>query len=234
MLSKKIDSYIALSKYVKRAYTQFGFSPEKIKVIPNFADNNFLNKLDVQKVEHSFVILYVGRLSDEKGVDILLKAFSKLSQKEKHAKLVLVGAGPATKRYMHLVDHLNITEKTRFLGKLSNNDVWKVYATADVMVHPAIWPEPFGRTLLEAMSCNIPLIVSSAGAPPEIIENAGVVFESGNIDDLLEKIQTVMKNSHQLNQMKSSCSIVLGKYALDKILYEILALYTDLVNTYAE
>jgi len=230
-LSVQADYYIALSNFVKRIYMQFGFSQGKVIIIPNFADSKLFHaNMKKRSSAKSSIILYVGRLSEEKGVSTLLRAFSKVCQTRKNLLLFLVGNGPEMERYLELTKLLKIENKVTFFGHLNNNELHKVYSIADFMVHPGKWPEPFGRTLLEAMSFNVPLIVSNTGTPPEIVENAGLVFESGNVSDLVEKIILLLDNSELLKKMESNCSKVLRKYALSGVLDKIIGLYDRILK----
>jgi glycosyltransferase involved in cell wall biosynthesis len=230
-LSKRLDYYIALSVFVKRIYVNFGFNQKRIIVIPNFADKTIVRPNKERHIQkRPFTFLYVGRLSSGKGVETLLRAFSDLSKVRKDLQLFIVGTGSEMKKCTELTELLRISDKVIFFGYKKNDDLYKVYSLADVMVHPAIWPEPFGRTLLEALSFEVPLIVSSAGAPPEIVGNAGLIFESGNVIDLREKMQLVMDNDEGLNDLRSNCLRVVENYVLDCVLKRIIELYQKIVK----
>lgn len=230
-LSKRLDCYIALSKFVKRIYVNFGFDSTKISVIPNFADLTIAHpNRGNYTIKKFFTLLYVGRISPGKGVKTLLAAFSQLGSKQKTSQLLIVGHGPELKECQELAVSLKINDKVTFYGHMDNEDLCKVYLMADVMVQPAVWPEPFGRTLLEAMSFDVPLIVSSAGALPEVAEGAGLSFKCGDSSDLKQKIELVINNGTVLAGLKSQCSEVLKKYEAQSILKKITALYHKYVN----
>lgn len=230
-LMKRADRYIALSQVVKDIYVARGYNADRIVVIPNFSEEqivpsvfNHVDKLCI------FNILYVGKLHQGKGVDILVQAFSKLAEGSPHIQLTIVGDGPEGKALKRLVGELEIDDQVVFAGEVPHEDIWQYYRMADVFVHPAIWAEPFGRTILEAMQFHLPLIVSNTGAPPEIVGDAGLVFEKGNVDDLAQKLELVYSDEKLRHKLSSNCSKVLQNYRRDKIIDEIIALYQQVLS----
>ena len=130
----------------------------------------------------------------------------------------------------NLVRNLGINESVTFTGRLDRTDLRTYYSIADVFVHPAIWQEPFGRTLLEAMSFGIPLIVSNVGAPPQIVENAGLIFKSGDVEDLKRKIELIIDNDKLRKKMIVNCAVTIKKYEPDNIVGKIVELYKTVVG----
>ena len=231
-LMKSADKYIALSQTVKDLHTVYGYREDRIDVIPNFVEEQIHISTSMLTDQHDkFNILYVGRLKREKGVDILIQAFYEMAKRNSRVGLTIVGDGPEKKALKKLVTELNIDKKVLFAGEVSHQDIWQYYQTADVFVHPANWAEPFGRTILEAMQFRLPLIVSNAGAPPEIIGDAGLVFEKGNIDELVLKLQLVFKDEKLRHRLSSNCFGVLQTYKRDRIIDRIVAVYQEALES---
>lgn len=227
-LSKKLDAYIAPSKAIKHVYTCIGYPSDKIEVAPySVHTTSIINKDGCPK---SFDILYVGKLDVHKGVDILIQAFSSVTMYHKNTRLIIVGDGPEFESYVKLVSNLGISSKVYFTGKVNTSQIWKYYSIADVFVHPAIWIEPFGRTILEALSFQLPIIVSNIGAPAEIIKEAGLVFESGNINDLVQKLKLVIENTSLRKRLTSNCSKVLEEYRTKDLLDRIVRVYARITK----
>ena len=227
-LSKKIDAYIAPSTAVKYVYTCQGYAADRIEVVPYFVPKiSIVNKCSDPKI---FNILYVGKLDVHKGVDILIQAFSYVAKCHKSTNLIIVGDGPEFERYKKLVSNLGICSKVYFAGKVSISQTWKYYSIADVFVHPAIWFEPFGRTILEALSFQLPLIVSNVGAPPEIIKEAGLVFEKGDVNDLVRKLKLIIENDALRKRLISNSSTVLEDYRAEKLLGKIVGIYEKVLE----
>src|SRR5207249_7906110 len=130
-LAKKVDRYIAVSDYVKQEYIRQGFNENKISVVPNSLDlNHFASRT---KISHEgFNILYVGRMSEEKGVNVLIRAFA-IASKTTHKKirLILVGDGPEISQYRDLVKEIGIEDKVTFTGHQGQNTIQYYYSIAD-------------------------------------------------------------------------------------------------------
>lgn len=225
-LSKKLDRYIAPSKVVKQMYVRQRYRADKIEVVPYFIPK--MPTINKNNERQAFNILYVGALDVHKGVDILIQAFSYVARYHKDVNLIIVGNGPEFERYIKLVSDLGIYDRVYFAGKVS--EPWKYYQLSDVFVHPAIWFEPFGRTILEALSFQLPVIASNMGAPPEIIKDAGLVFEKGDVNDLVRKLNLVIENDEMRERMKSRCSVVLEEYSPEKLLSKTIRVYEKVLG----
>jgi len=227
-LSKKIDAYIAPSRAVKHVYICQGYSADRIEVVPYFVPK--IPAIVRHTKPKTFNILYVGKLDVHKGVDILIQAFSYVAKSHKSTNLTIVGDGPEFERYKELVSNMGLCSRVCFAGKVSMSKVWKYYSEADVFVHPAIWFEPFGRTTLEALSFQLPTIVSNVGAPPEIIREAGLVFEKGNVNDLVQKLKLVIEDDTLRRRLISNSSRVLEDYRAEKLLGKIVGIYEKVLE----
>ncbi|GBF33922.1 glycosyltransferase [Desulfocucumis palustris] len=232
-LMKKIDGYIAISNSVKTIYSQHGYNSEIIQIIPNFMEDNIkpincgiklLEKHEYQS-EKNFKILFVGGLSEHKGVDVLIRAFALFIKERPNSELIIVGNGPQKTMLMELSSNLGITKNVIFPGGVKHKDIWSFYQASDIFVHPGVWPEPFGRTILEAMTYGLPCIVSDLGAPPDIVENAGLVFPAGNVKSLFKCLIELHDNEDTRNEMASNIKLILNKYKSEKVLKNILQFY---------
>ena len=136
------------------------------------------------------VIGYAGRFVEEKGVDILLAAAASL---DGDWRVDLIGSGPAQARLIDLARSLGITDRVRFLPWVSSAQIADVYRSFDVLVLPSRskpnWIEQFGRVLVEAMACGVPVVGSTCGEIPNVIGDAGLIFPEGDADALREHLQ---------------------------------------------
>lgn len=121
-----------------------------------------------------FCYMYSGRLSQEKNVELLLEAFARVAARSPDARLVLAGDGPARDELQARFDHPHIL----FTGWLSSDDVASACANADAFVFPST-TDTFGNSVLEALACGLPAIVTTQGGPQEIIarRNSGLIVE---------------------------------------------------------
>lgn len=223
------DFLITLSSAQKKIYQDFGFPEEKIRVIPNFIDPSFLERKPATFNTRDRIILYVGRLSSEKGVDTLIRAFALAKPRDKDLKLIIVGTGPAADELQGLAAELGVDERIKFSGKLHYAEIRKTYEKASVFVHPGLWPEPFGRTMLEAMASGIPVIASKTGSAPELLEGCGLLFEPGDVEQLASQIGLVLEESElALNLSKDARAKAESEYGEDKVLNKMVDLYHEI------
>lgn len=205
-LANSIDLFLTSTKTVISVYQKAGFNREKFLIIPNFIDilalqNKKTGKRALDTPGDHFQILYVGALSIIKGVDILIKAFSALKNKEK-CRLCVVGDGPEKSCLKNLVEQLGISELVSFYPWTERENLLDFYAHSDLFVHPARFPEPYGLTVLEAMAFGLPVIVSSDTGSADVLGTAGLIFKKGDVGDLKEKI-SVLINSPELQKRLS-------------------------------
>lgn len=130
-------------------------------------------------------IAYAGRLVPEKGVDLLLEALSGL---EGPWRATIQGNGPEEARLHALVEHYNLTARVTFCPPVPSVDMPAFYRDLDVLVLPSRtqenWTEQFGRVLVEAMACSVPVAGSAAGEIPHVIGDAGLIFPENDIEVL--------------------------------------------------
>jgi len=230
-LARRADRYIALSQVVKELYVAQGYPASRMDVIPSYVERQAASFTARVADERSPLnILYVGALFEIKGVDVLIRAFSRLAEHDTHVHLTIVGDGPEAEPLKELVLELGVGERVSFIGWVPHEMVGQYYASADIFVHPGIWAEPFGRTILEAMQSRLPVVVSDVGAPPEVAGDAGLVFERGNVDDLAQKLETVCRDRELRQRLSSNCPEVLQAYDQDKVLGRIVELYHRVVS----
>ncbi|HNT34631.1 MAG TPA: glycosyltransferase, partial [bacterium] len=145
-----------------------------------------LKRFQVQR-ESVPLIGFIGRLVPEKGLETLFRAFSEVSSE---ARLVMIGAGRMQKELEGLSRVLGIQDSVLFADAVSRNDMPHWLAALDVLVLPSLsrpnWKEQFGRILVEAMACGVPVIGADSGEIPQVIGDGGVVFAQGDVLALSE------------------------------------------------
>ena len=192
-LLKHSDGIIAISRWVKHTIQKnVSISDEKIKVIYNGIICSEDNNEYTGRLHRPVEIIYVGRLIEKKGVQVLLNAAAKLNPKQEY-RIHIVGDGDYRKKLEEQVKELGIQQMVTFWGTQRN--ISERLGNADIFVHPAIWEEGFGISIIEAMSCGKICIASRKGAIPEIIDDGvnGFLVESNKEDELSKKIMEVSK-----------------------------------------
>lgn len=206
---RKTDKIFAISYSVKKSLIDYlKAKPEKIEVIYNGVDvDRFRYSNGINRDLHRNIkLIYVGRLIQEKGVQLTLKALSKVSI-DLPWSFDIVGDGEYRPLLEKLVNELGISNKVSFMG--TRSDIPELYEKADVFIHMPIWEEGFGIALVEAMSAGMVCISAASGAIPEIIDDKenGFLVEKENIDQLAITITNVCniflsdKNSCEFNMI---------------------------------
>ena len=162
---KLIDRFIALSRASRAVYRENGFESAAIDVVPNMLDPSF-EVPDVAGDADTYQLLYVGSLIKEKGVTYLVRAMAELPD---DVRLRIVGSGNRRSALEALTRKLDLSSRVEFAGHVPYGDLRRFYATADCFVHPGVWPEPFGRTILEAMQAALPVVTTDVGGPSEVV-----------------------------------------------------------------
>lgn len=167
-------------------------------------------------------LLYVGRLTPEKGVDVLLRAVAGLKVP---VSLDIVGAGPEMSALEALANRMGIARDVTFHGWLSQDKLPAFYNRASLFIHPGRWPEPAGRTVIDALAAGLPLIVSDVGGPPWIAGNAGLTFRPDDPDDLCSKIETLAADPARMKELADLAPARVAGVDDNEVLSRVLGMY---------
>jgi len=219
-LSSGLDQYFAVSPAVKEIYVEVGFPEDRITVVPDFLDPNFgLENKDGHSTQDESVLsaLYVGRIIKAKGIDCLIRALARADK----VQAKIVGTGEATAELQSLAADLDLHDRVHFEGWVRREELPRYYAQADVFVHPARWPEPFGRTILESFQCGTPAVVSDTGGPPWIVGDAGRTFPPGDAERLGEILGELRDNPDRIDEMQKNCQSQLERFRPENVVPKI-------------
>lgn len=182
----KVARYIALNEFCRGKFIEGGLPAERVAVKPNFVD--FEAPASVARAG----LLFVGRLSVEKGVAALAQAMALLPD----ALLRVAGEGPEA----GLLDGIASVAR---LGSLPGEVVREEMSRAAALVVPSIWYENFPRTIVEAFACGTPVIASRIGALADIVRDSetGLLFEPGNPRDLADKLAWAQEHPEEMAVM---------------------------------
>lgn len=169
-----------------------GIRPEKKHLDPKFNRQSFRRSFALDEEQ---IVYYVGRMTHEKGVSVLLNAAPQvLWQKQGKVKFVLIGGGN-TDHLREQAWHLGIAHKCLFTGFMSDEDLDKFQTIADCAVFPSLY-EPFGIVVLESFAARVPVVVSNTGGLPEIVRHGqtGIVTYANNPGSLAWGILEILNN----------------------------------------
>lgn len=197
MLTYESSEVVVNSNYMKNELQRlFGLPYEKINVIPNGVNLNLFNGIERDytfrrkfAMDNEKIILFMGRLVYEKGIQHLIAAMPKILNGYHDAKLVICGKGGMIDELKAQVNAMGIANKVYFAGYLNGKDVQKMYKAADIAVFPSTY-EPFGIVALEAMLSENPIVVSDIGGLNEIVEHRenGMKSYTGNANSIADSI----------------------------------------------
>jgi len=186
------------SKDLKKQLIEiFKIHKEKIKVIPNILDTNHFSPKNNIKNNH-FNILHVGRFERAKGVETLIKAFIHLAKIYKDIHLTCIGyeRGSSFDKCKNYLNQENLIDNVSFKGFIAYERLPEFYGKSDIVVVPSEIYESFSYTVAQGMACGKPVVASDIGGIPETVNKgqSGVLFETGNVQDLIEKIESLYLN----------------------------------------
>ena len=225
------DHIIAVSHDLKNKLNQdFNIPKQRISVIDMGVDLTIFKRNIKQKKKSHFTFLFIGRLSKEKGFDILLDAIYLLSQKiEIDFKCIVIGDGDQRINYENNVKLKMLIDKVSFIGSLSQNKISEWINCSHLVVIPSR-KEGFGLVAVESLACGTPVIGSDVGGLTEIInpgEN-GYIFPSGQVNALSQMIENFIKNPKLISS--ESCISSVQKFDIQKKVEQVFALYSDITN----
>ena len=202
------DGIIAISESVKDSIVKKGnIASNKIKVIYNGVPLQNFKYYERKNDKNRLNIVYVGRLLEEKGIQILINALCE-KYEECEVSCTIVGDGVYSEKLKELVNYKKMDKNVKFVG--SQMDVYGYLKEADVFVHPAICDEGFGITLVEAMSTGLPCIAFNKGAIPELISNNvnGIIVEETSAMALHEAIGKIIefKKNGSIKKMRDEAT----------------------------
>jgi glycosyltransferase involved in cell wall biosynthesis len=221
---KQVDVYIALTEFSRSKFIQGGLPSEKIVVKPNFVDPDPM----LGSGDGGFA-LFVGRLTEEKGIAILLKGWKPLFEKT-GVRLKIAGDGPMREDVSHAADPQSGIE---FIGRRPSNEIYDMMGRATALVFPSIWYEGQPRTIIEAMAKGTPILASRLGSMAEMIEDgtSGLLFEPGDAADLSRQMQRLIEDEPLRQKMRSAArSEFENRYTAEKNYPQLLGVYERAKN----
>lgn len=140
------------------------------------------------EIPHENSIVFLGRFVSDKGAGLLIRAFAEVKGVSKG--LTLIGAGPEEASLKRLAHELGVD--VRFIGPLTGEDLVRELNRHEILVVPSLWAEPFGNVALEGLACGCVVVGSNDGGLPDAIGPAGLLFERGNVADLVTQLRRLL------------------------------------------
>jgi glycosyltransferase involved in cell wall biosynthesis len=234
---RRTNLFIAYTNRSKEYLRQLSIPREKIEVI--YPGTDLQKFYPPKNCNHSNLrILFVGGFAGEKGIGILIKAFSKLYRKNSQTELWIC-AKPRTDKEEAVIKSYSRKYPVKAFGYVDYNKMPEIYRQCDIFCLPSfdkskfgvtMWEEQFGFALVEAMASGLPIVASDCGAIPEVIGSHNAVVPQRSVNSLYEALCEFIENeNHRLrvgklnrNRAKELFDIRKQRAKVDEILYELL------------
>lgn len=220
---KQVDAFIALTEFQKNILCNAGLPSARVFVKPHFYP---APPEPLPWLERAHKIVFVGRLSVEKGCHVLIKTWELWGRDAPH--LEIIGDGPERTKLENSVVAAGLSEKIIFHGQLSFKDTQARLSTARLLVTPSLCFEGFPMVIREAFALGVPVVASKLGSMPYVIaeERTGTLFQPGDAKDLLDKIIGVWSDSQRLSAWgKGARETFLQKYTADANYKKLIQIY---------
>jgi glycosyltransferase involved in cell wall biosynthesis len=203
----QLDTVFVNSEEYRQSWVEHGFDPAKLKILPRGLDTElfhparrepaFFEKFGAHNSEVR--LLYVGRISREKDLDLLAAAYRRLRGEGLPVQLFVVGHGPYSEAFAKSLP------EGFFTGYLTGTELATAYASADIFVFPST-TDTFGNVILEAQACGLPVVVSDSGGPKELVEDNsnGLITKSHDVGDFARAIRALATNPALRERMGKS------------------------------
>ena len=213
----------------------------EVTVIPNGIEYDlFRVEPDRGRIHRQFVypdrrmVLFVGRLVYEKGVQTVIEAMPKVLEEVPDLCFLVAGTGPHARALQAMVDELGLSHKIKMLGFVDSEALVKFYKSADLTVVPSLY-EPFGMVVLEAMVAGCPVIVADTGGLKEIVvhEETGLRFRPGDPESLAHAMIRVLKDQGLARRLsRDAMNFIQEKYNWRRIARSTVEVYEKAVQEY--
>ena len=212
---------------------------EKLKLNPNGFDDDMFRPKGITKkelftqfglnIEPEILVSFVGKFTDFKGIDILIKAARKVTDEIPEVIFALAGDGQLMAEMKQLTAELKL-ENIYFLGHQTQEDVASLYSAADVSVVPSRI-EPFGLVAIEALGCGTPVVATNAGGLPDFVNNdVGKLIEMEDVEALANAIIEELKNNTKLSKGKFAREYAVENYSWKKTLQNVIEIYEGAIS----
>ena len=175
-------------------------------------------------------VLYTGRLSPEKHVDVCLRAFAVVRQSLPDAIFLIAGQGAAQDKLKQLAQELGLVNSVRFLGFVTPGDLVALYQVADIFAI-ASTAETQCLSMMQAFACGLPAVAVRAGGLPEYLPDAaGFLVPVGDVDALADKIKFLLTDSETRRRYGEQALKFVQQYSAPRIMQEWVALFSEFVS----
>ena len=223
------DKVVCVSHFTKNiVLSRYGVAVEKTDVVYNAVElPNGNNNWTAPIRQNEKIVLFLGRVTMQKGPEYFLQAARKVVDLYPNVRFVMAGSGDMITQCIRLAADLRLGAHVTFTGFLRGNDIAKVFQMADLYVMPSV-SEPFGIAPLEALSHNVPVIISKQSGVSEVISHA-LKVDFWDVDEMANKILAVLKHPPLQKTLRQHGQIELRKLSWKDSAAHLLEIYQGVV-----
>ena len=205
---------IAVSHLTKEIVTnRYGIAQDKVNVVWNGIDVEPAKGPAAHIQKNDKIVLYFGRITHQKGPEYFIAAAKRVLEVDPNVKFVVAGSGDLAERMIGMAAELGIGHKVLFTGFLRGSDIDRIFSIADLYVMPSV-SEPFGIAPLEAMSHDVPVLISRRSGVSEVLMHA-LKVDFWDIDDMANKVLAVLRHSPLSKALRDG-----GRFELRRITWD--------------
>ena len=232
-VAKRLNRIIVPSNSsIKDINEEFGVDNRKMVRIMNGIDCSiFYPDESVPKINKRIVTVASSDVP-LKGLDYLIQSLKKIKLKYPEVSLSVIGEKKEGGHTDRLIRKLGLEEQISFFSNLSQDQIRKVYCESEIAVIPSLY-EGFGFAAIEAMACNVPLISTSGGALPEVIEECGKIINPMNSEEIYSSVIDAFLNKKDYeNRAKKGLNRVIKHFSWDEIAKQYETVYFEEINSF--
>lgn len=232
---QKIERYIAPSEFMRSQLVRGGFPAEDVVVMRNFLPQRRAESLSLKPSEKGPYFLYFGRLSQEKGINVLIEAFSDAAKVlPEEWRLRIVGTGPSESDLKRRAMEAGIADRVDFLGFRMGDDLESLIRAAAWTVFPSIWYENMPYSVVESLAAGVPVVGSHLGGVPELVKDGdtGLICEAGDARSLAKALvrAVTMPPADYRRMATSGRAFVQDTCSQEKYVRDLTSLYEELIS----
>lgn len=245
---KRADAIICCSKFVQaEALKQIPGALENSVVVHNGGTRHTPDGMDFRQQlgldEHARVILFVGAITPQKGLHVLVEAIRVISSELDNVRLLVAGSSqlwynPRGKSSASVYEH-KLIEATQelpihFLGRVTQEEMGDLYRAADVFCCPSVWEEPFGIVNVEALAAGLPVVACSVGGIPEIVNgDVGRLVPPNDAKALADALRKLLQDEDLRLRLAANALVRAKLFNWDNAASKVERIYTKISNRYS-
>jgi len=226
LMINKANAVVTISNFLREVFRERGVKTKPFPVIPPGVDTELFHPPKSVSATESESVMFIGRMVREKGIFDLIDAFDIIHDSvDSPVELVFIGDGADREEAIQVVKDKGLEDYVRFTGHINHSEVPGFVRQSDVVVLPS-WYEALGNTVVEAQSCEVPVVGCRVGGIPELLNDGrGILVEPSNPKEIAEAIQCIFSNDELARELATNGrEFVKRHHALDVVRKDYLSL----------